>query len=190
MKKFVALFLCVVLLVFVVACVDNETTDDPAEKNTDANTEIIATPDNIALETETPVDKSEYKVGETWIVDGQWELTITGITETADRNEFSESNPAAVYIVDFTWKNVGYIDPNGIMDGLFLVLDDSIVDSQGLMGYSYPGEITNYPQETAVGATCNGQVCIGVDNAGLPIKINVVQYDGNGVKQTATFVIE
>lgn len=136
------------------------------------------------------VAKAEYKVGDTWTVEGQWEVTITDFTETSDRNEFYEKEPAAVYIVSFTWKNLGYEDAAGLMDGLYINMDDTIVDSTGQMGYSYPGEITDYPQETPVGTSCKGQVCIGVDNAGTPIKLNVVQYDGNSNKQTAVFILE
>ncbi len=134
--------------------------------------------------------QTDFKIGETWIVDGQWELTVTGFEETQDRNEYSEKTPAAVYIVSYTWKNIGYVDEDGFMDGLYIVLDDTIIDSQGLMGYSYPGDITDYPTETPVGASCNGQVCIGVDNAGTPIKLVVTHYDGNGTKQTANFILE
>ena len=189
MKKGLALLLCAIMLVFTASCGSSETpnnTTTDIESGTRGLT--VSTSEN---ETEAPAQsKTEYAVGETWTVDGQWELTVTGITETAERNEYAEKKPAAVYVVSFTWKNTGYTDASGLMNGLFLLLDDSIVDSQGLMGYSYPGEITDYPQETPVDASCNGQVCIGVDNAGLPIKINVTQYDGNGVEQTATFIVE
>lgn len=34
--------------------------------------------------------KDNYTIGETWTVDGQWSLTVTGVTETAERNEYSE----------------------------------------------------------------------------------------------------
>ena len=34
--------------------------------------------------------KDYYTIGETWTVDGQWSLTVTGVTETAERNEYSE----------------------------------------------------------------------------------------------------
>lgn len=131
----------------------------------------------------------EYGIGETWTVDGQWTLTVDSVEETYSRNEYADKNPAAVYIVSYTYSNIGYADASGIMDGLFFNLDDSIVDCTGLMGYSYPGEITDYPQETPIGATCKGQVCIGVDNAGLPIKLNVLHYDGNSQKQTAIFIL-
>ena len=32
----------------------------------------------------------EYKIGETWTVDGQWRLTVNSVKETEDRNQFSE----------------------------------------------------------------------------------------------------
>ncbi len=127
-----------------------------------------------------------FEIGETWTVDGQWSLTVTDVTKTSDRNEFSEKSPDAVYIVNYSYTNIGYEDESGIMDGLFIDMEDSIVDSQGIMGYSYPGDLTNYAQETPIGATCNAQACIGVDNAGS-FKINVSKYDGNGNKQSATF---
>lgn len=131
-------------------------------------------------------EKVEFAIGETWTVDGQWTLTVTSVEETQYRNEYSDKAPGAVYMVNYTYSNIGYEDKNGIMDGLFISMDDSIVDAGGIMGYSYPGDITNYAQETPVGATCNAQSCIGVDNPGS-FKINVIMYDGNGNKQSATF---
>ena len=131
-----------------------------------------------------------YRTGETWAVNGQWELTVNGIEEQYSRNEYADKYPAAVYVVSFTYTNIGYTDRSGIMDGLFFSMDNSVIDSKGTMGYSYPGDIAYYPQEAPIGATCKGQVCIGVDNPGLPIKLNVVQYDGTGQKQAATFSVE
>lgn len=132
--------------------------------------------------------KKEYAIGETWTVDGQWSLTVNAVTATADRNEFDDKDPAAVYVIDYTYTNIGYEDENGLMDGLFFSMDDSIVDSAGVMGYSYPGDTSKYPQETPVGATCIAQSCIGVDNAGS-FKIIVSKYDGNGTEQEAAFTL-
>ncbi|MFR8281769.1 MAG: hypothetical protein ACLVAE_10200 [Evtepia gabavorous] len=131
---------------------------------------------------------AEYGIGDTWVVDGQWELTITNVTETNDRNEFSEKKPAGVFNIDYTYKNIGYEDDSGIMSGLYIAIDEQIIDSASNMGYSYPGNITSYPQETPVGATCNAQACVGVDNAGS-FKLNVSHYDGNGNEQKAVFNI-
>lgn len=127
-----------------------------------------------------------YKIGEPYVVENQWKITVDSVEEVSNRNEFSEKNPAAVYLVTYTYENLGYDDD--AMNGLYISLEDGIVDSFGKMGYSYPGDISMYPQETPVGAFCQAQACIGVDNAG-DFKINFYTYDSNGQKQSAIFEI-
>lgn len=129
----------------------------------------------------------EYKIGDTWVVEGQWKLTIDSVEEVEERNEYSDYQPDAVYLLTYTYENLGYEDD--IMDGLYISLDNGIVDSDGKMGYSYPGDVTLYPQETPVGASCEAQVCIGVDHAGS-FKINCTEYDGNYEKHSAVFSVE
>lgn len=132
-------------------------------------------------------NQKEYKTGETWIVEGQWKLTVDSVEEIQERNEFSDKQPQAVYIINYTYENLGYEDD--IMDGLYIDMENSIIDNAGKMGYSYPGDITFFPQETPVGATCQAQACIGVDNPG-GFKVNVSEYDGNGTEQSAVFNLE
>lgn len=177
-KRIIAMLLACAAALSITACTDVPDNTDTKETEQAQTTK----------KTEKAVSKDVYAIGETWTVDGQWSLTVNSVTETDDRNQFSDKNPAAVYIVDYSYTNIGYEDKNGIMDGLYMSLDDSIVDNSGLMGYSYPGAITNYAQEAPVGATCNAQVCIGVDNPG-DFQINVKQYDGNSKKQSAKFNI-
>ena len=114
-------------------------------------------------------------------------VTVLGATETDERNEYSDKDPGAVYVIDYIYTNNGYDDD--VMDGLFLSMNDTIVDNGGKMGYSYPGDVTQTPKETPIGATCKAQTCIGVDNPGV-FKVTVNKYDGNGKKQSATFVID
>lgn len=131
-------------------------------------------------------DADTLAVGDTWTVDGQWSMTINSVTPTGERNEFSDKEPAAVYLIEYTYTNLGYEDD--IMDGLYmdLAMEASVVDCAGTMGYSYPCNITDYPQETPVGATCNAQEFVGVDNAG-DFTLTVNKYDGDNHKQTVTF---
>lgn len=131
---------------------------------------------------------TEFSIGETWTVDGQWSLAMDSVEEMSGRNEYFEKNPAAVYLVSYTYVNLGYEDKSGMMKGLFFGDPDSIIDSTGLMGYSYPNDVTDYATEVPVGTTCKAQVCIGVDNAG-DFKFTHIKYDGNEKKQTATFPV-
>lgn len=152
------------------------TSDEPKSK--DENTS-----------TKTGKEEKEFKVGETWTVDGQWNLTINSVEETQERNQFEEKQPAAVYMITYTYENLGYEDQNEIMDGLYMSIANTIVDNGGKMGYEYPNATEKVAEQTPIGATCEAQVCIGVDNAGS-FKLHVVEYDGNGEKQSAVFNVE
>lgn len=127
-----------------------------------------------------------YLRGYTWVVEGQWELTITDVRETSERNEYSDKNPQAVYLVDYEYKNLGYEDSMG---GLFMTVNNSIVDSKGYMGYDYPLMVTDCAQVTPIGATCKATNVIGVDNAG-DFTLNVSKYDSNSELYTATFNVK
>ena len=133
------------------------------------------------------VSKDEYGMGETWTVDGQWKLTVLSVEETQERNEYSDKNPVAVYLVTYEYEDLGYEEEG--WNGLYLSMEDGIVDTAGKMGYDYPGDVTDYPQETPVGATCTAQACIGVENAG-DFKIHFSTYDGNGKEQKAVFAVK
>lgn len=152
------------------------TSDDPKSKDENTSTKIGK-------------EEKEFKVGETWTVDGQWNLTINSVEETSERNQFEEKQPAAVYKITYTYENLGYEDQNEIMDGLYMSIANTIVDNGGKMGYEYPNATEKAAEQTPIGATCEAQVCIGVDNAGN-FKLHVVEYDGNGEKQSAVFNVE
>lgn len=130
----------------------------------------------------TPV----FNVGQTWTVPGQWKLTINYATEMSERNPYSDKNPAAVYLIDYTYENIGYTDD--MMDGLFISLGiERVIDSNGYAGYSYPNSPTYYPQSIPVGAKCHAQSCIAVDHKGS-LKVYIDNYAGNSyTKYSAIF---
>lgn len=119
-----------------------------------------------------------YNMGQTWTVPGQWKFTINSVTEMSERNPYSSTNPAAVYLVDYTYENIGYHSSD--FDGLFMSLGlYKYIDSQGYTGYTYPNSPTYYPEEIPVGAKCRAQECIGVNHKGN-FKIYIDQYSDNG----------
>jgi hypothetical protein len=128
---------------------------------------------NNTINNSTPV----FNLGQTWTVPGQWRLTINYATEMTDRNPYSEKNPAAVYLIDYTYENIGY--ESNVMGGLYMSLDmEQIVDSNGYAGYTYPNSPIYYPQVIPVGSKCHAQCCIAVDHKGT-FKIYVNEYAGN-----------
>lgn len=136
----------------------------------------------------------ELKVGETWTVEGQWNLTINSVTTTTERNQFSEKTPSQVIIVTYSYENLGYEDKNGIMEGLYFSLDannTTVIDGNGEVAYSYPGNVKTYAKETPVGAKCmNAQTCIGLNNKSENITMNVSKYDGSGKQQKVKFTLK
>lgn len=130
----------------------------------------------------TPV----FNLGQTWTVPGQWKITINYATEMSERNPYSDKNPAAVYLIDYTYENIGYTDD--MMDGLFISLGiERVIDSNGYAGYDYPNSPTYFPQCIPVGAKCHAQSCIAVDHKG-PLKVYIDNYAGNSyTKYSAIF---
>lgn len=129
-----------------------------------------------------------YEIGQKWVVPGQWEVTIDSVEETSIRNQYASKKPEAVYIINYTYKNIGYTGNNG--KGLFITPHDKVIDSKGKPGYIYPlASKLNTAKATAIGDTCKAQVVVGVDNKGDFIT-NVIQYDSNLISQNMPFFID
>ena len=126
-------------------------------------------------------------IGEPWTVDGQWSVTVTGVRKAERLNKYCDKSPEEVYMVEYTYTNIGYKDD--LMDGLYITLDDVIVDSKGMMGFSYPGDIKDYPKPIQIGETLKAESCVGVYHAG-DFKVTISKYDGNKNKQKETFAIK
>lgn len=120
--------------------------------------------------------------GQSWVVDGNWDLKIDSVTKTAERNEFSTLRPSAVYIVKYTYKNIGYQDAEGLYWSIYGA--DSIVDSKGQTGYTYPVDVDLYPSNIRQGTSCTAEECFGLVNDGNFI-IQISKVDNNGITRTA-----
>ena len=59
-----------------------------------------------------------YKIGETYVVEGQWKITVDSVEATDERNEYSDKKPNAVYVVTYTYENIGY--ESDYLDGLYI----------------------------------------------------------------------
>lgn len=171
----------IVILIIISSSGNNDTT------TTENSTESASESTSESTETQ------ELSLGDTWTVDGQWSLTITSVESTTYRNEYSDKDPAQVIYITYTYENLGWEDEDEIMDGLYIDLetDATITDSNSELGYSYPGDITTYPQETPIGSKCVGaQSCIGLNNESDSITLSISKYDTNYKKQKVTYVLD
>ena len=134
------------------------------------------------------------KVGDTWTVDGQWKLTINSVTTTSYRNPYSDYKPAQVVYISYSYENLGYYDNFYEEDMLYFALDPdvetTVIDSQGEVAYSYPGE-DGGAKEIPTGAKCmNATSCIGLNNVSNTITVSISKYDGNENKQTVKYILD
>ena len=125
-------------------------------------------------------------VGEEWTIDGLCTVTVTGVTETKERVADTKKDPLAVYYVDYTYTNLGYVSESA--DGIYVSIDEAILDSAGQMGYSYPNPVKNEPRSTPVGETCKAQCCVGLEHVG-PFQLVVNVNDPVFTSHTARFNI-
>ena len=136
--------------------------------------------------------EATYKLGDTWVVDNNWEVTIDSVKETDKRDP--EDNPKAydeaVYVVEYTYKNLGYVDQNGIMDGLYIVIDWYTEDCKGEGGTNYYLEDEHeYPKEIQEGEVCKAKTTISFANKG-PFNLYLEEYDSEGNKHVVTYEVE
>ena len=124
-------------------------------------------------------------MGDTWTVDGKFNFTFTSAALTDDRNQFDESNPAQVVLLTYDYENIGF---EGFMDLYFGDADFSIIDEGGEVASTYPLTISNYPQETPIGAKCTGaQAAYGLKTESSVITVTVNQIDSDLKEHEATF---
>ena len=122
-----------------------------------------------------------FGVGETWTIDGLCELTVDKVKQI---NNDDPDKVAAKYLVDYTYTNLGYHTETA--EGIYVTIDEIILDSAGTMGYRYPNEVRNPPLSAPLGETCKAQCCIGLEHAGA-FQLTVTVYDASFNTHTARF---
>lgn len=157
---------------------DQQNEINDIQEQVDANTE------NSTQETKS---NSVLGIEDEWVVDGQWKLKVLDVKRTQNRNEYADTDPAEVVIVSYTYENLGY--ENEYSEGLFLA-PEQIIDEQGSVGHSYPGEQTHYPDEIPAGSKVDiAEAIFGINNASNEVTVNFAKHDSNGNNQKASFKV-
>lgn len=129
--------------------------------------------------------KSEYGLNDTFTYkngNSIYEVTITRIRETSERNKYSDKNPAQVFIIDYTYKNISG-------ESLYISdMDFKVIDEQGEVGDTYPIITEKNPQSIPVGATCKAQAVYGINNKSN--NLTIYFYDNMFMEHDAIFNIK
>lgn len=150
---------------------------DTGDSSADSSEAVTEQPDAEPAET-------AYEVGDTWTVDGQWELTVTGVYQV-EPGPYDEDPPAVIYQIDYTYTNLGF--DNGTSGLNLNLLLGSIVDSEGMMGDAH--DYIEYPDDVPQGATSEVSVSVGLDHPGT-FTIDFTMFDDQRNLHDALFRLE
>ena len=128
----------------------------------------VTEPDSKDEKKEEAKEVKKFGINETVLIEtseGSYKLTITGITETKDRNMFSDVDPAKVVIISYDYENIDYADSVNISDFNFKVYDKGNNSLE-----SYPAD-TKYSDSISPGRKASASVAYGLDNAENYIEI-------------------
>ena len=93
-----------------------------------------------------------YTIGQTWRVEGQWELTFTAATRHYFCNEFEDSDSYHdCVILTYDYKNIGYAD-----DLYFSGISFDVFDGNGEAADRYPCIDTESAKSCPSGMKCSG----------------------------------
>lgn len=192
MKVLVLLIVCSML----VACGSKVTTTKKSDTDTakvEANDSDAGTEEEVttgaegeeAVTEDTNTDQ-KYGLGDliSVSVDGQekYMISIDGVTTTDERNEYADTEPAQVILVDYTYWNVGCEEDIYISD-----YDFKVIDADKNVCSSYPGSISDYPSNAPLGTRCSAQACFGLDKESENVELHF--YD-NLLNTSSDFIIE
>lgn len=136
------------------------------------------------------INVNTYTKGQAWTVDNQWEFTINSVTVTSERNQFSDDNPEQVIYINYSYKNLGYVDD---IQNLFFS-DFTVMDELGDFAELYPiSNALHFPEPIQVGAECsNAMIAYGLKNKSSQVTIQVEKYrrDIRYTKEKAIYTVQ
>ena len=136
-----------------------------------------------------------YGLGETWVVDGQWEFTVNSVTKHHLCNDFSNElngyKNEQVVIVEYTYKNLGYYNEGYSVTGLYMSDSDfTVYDGEDESGNAYACIHCNYPKEIIAGMKCTVKTDFVLNNKSSTITLTLEHGTTNGMgKQYAIFKV-
>jgi hypothetical protein len=125
-----------------------------------------------------------YPVGKDVVINsnsGKYSITIDSVKESKARNEFADSQPKRIIIVNFTYKNISCKEDVTI-SALYL----HVYDSNGKLLETYPSTETKESARISTGKHHSASVAYGIDDSSKQVQIDL--YDiFNPLNHAATF---
>lgn len=174
MKKIISiLFVIVIVLITLSGCAIEEVSSKKSRKKEDK----IAT----------------LKVGEVWEVEGEWKFTIDSIERTVRRNNYRENIPADVFIITYSYENIGYFKSDSMFAGelSFYLENNIILDEKGERAYKYSLQVNEKLGWLDKGEKCEGtQICMAVKNKSNKLTVQIKQLDSDSNTREVIYELE
>ena len=136
-----------------------------------------------------PVVTESFGIGDTWTVEGQWELSLDRVEYCLEADVPGPFRAEDVYVVTYTYTNTGYEDPTGVLGGLYMYIDGEITDSAGARGVPCPMEGIAEPACIGIGESCTAQAAVALEHGG-DFTLHVTEYDTAMTEYDVTFRIK
>jgi hypothetical protein len=132
--------------------------DVESVKKTDQDAPSRSEEEAVYVEEEEREDQEDviYTVGDRIVFDDEYALTILGITETGERNEFSEKEVEQVLIIEYLYENLDSDEEIYISE-----MEFKFVDEGGNMMDTYPVEAYHMPEYTPKGTKTLSSFAVG-----------------------------
>lgn len=150
-------FVCFIISFMSAPAVPNDT--QKVEENTDMSISQETTNEQEMVKDD--VKPETYKIGDSINVstsDGDYVFRIDAISETSERNQFSDIQADRVVIIDFSYENINIPENLYIFDSNFKAYDK---DNNSLQ--TYPVSIT-YGEQISAGRKTKGQIAFALNN--------------------------
>lgn len=104
----------------------------------------------------------EYKLNETVTVktgQGEYTVKMTGVKETADRNQFSDIKAKKVILISYEYENKTYADDLSVSS-----MNMKVYDKENNLLETYPASGTKYGSSVGTGRKSNGVIAYALNS--------------------------
>lgn len=123
----------------------------------------------------SPADEEKtYSVGKTATVKatyGMYSLTVTGVEEIQERNQFSDSQPKRVVLIHYAYENI-----DCTQDITISYLYFHVYDAEGNQLEVYPATVES-PNTVSAGGKKTASVAYGLDSSTNSLKLQFYNVD-------------
>lgn len=150
----ILILIIIIIAVFLFFAISNNSQDDMSKDISLNNSSISA--ETYGLNEELNLYGSDG---------GKGSISITGISETSERDNYAAENYSQVFIIDYTYKNISSSDSMYISGSNFKIIDEEgEIGGECFISHTFPETIT-------AGTTCRAQMVFGVRNRSTKVKL-------------------